>query len=66
MPSTGKNSDAKKELDAFNDRWKAKKREEELRLAYVAFTRAKHISLERRLSLVMEKSQKMRANSLSG
>ena len=41
LPSTGKNSDANKALEAFNDRWKAKKREEELRLAYVAFTRAK-------------------------
>jgi DNA helicase-2/ATP-dependent DNA helicase PcrA len=41
MPASGKNSDANKSLEAFNDRWKAKKREEELRLAYVAFTRAK-------------------------
>lgn len=31
----------KKSLDEFDDQWKKKRREEELRLAYVAFTRAK-------------------------
>jgi DNA helicase-2/ATP-dependent DNA helicase PcrA len=35
-------SEAKKALDRFDEGWKAKRREEELRLAYVAFTRAKN------------------------
>lgn len=38
--STNKN--LKDGLDRFNDEWKARKSIEEMRLAYVAFTRAKH------------------------
>ncbi len=38
--STNKN--LKDGLESFNDQWKARKEVEEMRLAYVAFTRAKH------------------------
>ena len=41
FPSDMKFSSTGKELREFEARWKKKKREEELRLAYVAFTRAK-------------------------
>jgi DNA helicase-2/ATP-dependent DNA helicase PcrA len=36
------NKNLKDGLDRFNDEWKARKSIEEMRLAYVAFTRAKH------------------------
>jgi len=41
FPSEGTFAATGKELKEFESRWKNKKREEELRLAYVAFTRAK-------------------------
>ena len=41
MPSEATFAATGKELKEFESRWKRKKREEELRLAYVAFTRAK-------------------------